>query len=226
MTAGADPVWRERGPRFATELTSPWRARLAAGLVERYGDRDLTELHYAELDRLSGRLHRIVGDDAEPFEPEELAQLPLQSTGRVECLHDRVCREMCLRNGFFVTIGGRTFVRAWWRRPEDARHFLRELEARRRRSLHEVRPSRLAPRSARLLRRERGRDPRPRPRPRSDGGVRDRPRPSAGGDDDDADPARRARARLLVDPADRRLPRAPSPTAPPREGGAGRSRAA
>jgi hypothetical protein len=84
-------------PRFVTELPSPWRARLVVGLVARYEECDLAKLHYAELDRLSRRLDRLIGDEAEPFEPEEFAGLPLQSTARVECLRDRVSHEMCLR---------------------------------------------------------------------------------------------------------------------------------
>jgi hypothetical protein len=81
-----------------------------------------------------------------------------------------------------------------------------------------------APRTTRILsvRREggaprsrpRARERSPQRRARSGSGSRARPRPSA---DDDADPASRALAR-------RRLPRASFPTAPSREGGAGRSR--
>jgi hypothetical protein len=164
-------------------------------LIERYGDIDLTKLHYAELDRLRDRLDRLVGEDAEPFEPEELALLPFQSTVRVEYLRDRVGHELALRDGMFVTIGGRSYLRVWWQRPEDARRFLSEREERRQRSLNAMRPSRgaavpsIRPRTGRARRRV----VHVRSRSRRRSGSRGDPSRSS---DDEPDPPGRALARL------------------------------
>jgi hypothetical protein len=110
--------------RFVPELASPWRARLALGLVERYGQRDLTKLSDDEFAKLRRRLHRIIAEEAEPFATEELELLPLRSTARVENLLGEVRGERARRSGVVVTIGGQRFVRAWWREPSAAKALL------------------------------------------------------------------------------------------------------
>jgi hypothetical protein len=151
-----------------TELASPWRARLAVGLVRRYEARDLTKLSDRELNKLYRRLDRIVGDEAEPFEPEEVAELyPLLSSGPVEHLHFCVSAEL-----------GRRLLRRntprWVRRPSELRRRLIGLppltQARRPRG----RARRLV---VRVTRRRRL--------------AGDRPRPSADDDPDPVAPRRR-----------------------------------